>query len=438
MQGVLTPSALLKFDGPSSSANKELSIHRWANWIAGFSGEFVRSAIHQCLAGADSNPIVLDPFAGVGTTLLEANRAGISSIGFEINPYAHLVCRVKLAASQFDIETIRAQTRRYLDWMSQDAKQPRSRRTPPQGFRSRIPFFSPGVEALVLRTLDYIDTLPPHISDVFRVALGSVMVNFSNYSYEPSLGSRPAAGKRLILEAPVALTVAQKLQDMADDIRDFQEKTRGVVPPRSEIHRESFFSVDGRIAGRSIDLVVTSPPYMNNYHYVRNTRPQLFWTGLVQSTQDLKSLEEDNFGKFWQTVRGRRPVPLAFAMPDLEQQIAAIQVIKPEKGIYGGSGWANYVIAYMNDLDKFCSLLERFLKPTGTAVIVIGNSIIQGIELPVQKYLAQIGTQHGLDTEAVLELRTRVGSSIVDTGARLAGHEKRGLYDYAVVLRHAA
>ena len=36
---------------------------------------------------------VLDPFAGVGTTLVESVFAGHNAVGFEINPYALLACR---------------------------------------------------------------------------------------------------------------------------------------------------------------------------------------------------------------------------------------------------------------------------------------------------------------------------------------------------------
>ena len=34
----------------------------------------------------------------------------------------------------------------------------------------------------------------PH-RGIFEIALGAVMVSFSNYTYEPSLGTRKAAGK---------------------------------------------------------------------------------------------------------------------------------------------------------------------------------------------------------------------------------------------------
>ncbi len=435
MEGLLTsPGVDLRFEDPESSANKDLAIHRWAKWIAGFSGDFARSVMRQCLTEDTRNALVLDPFSGVGTTLLEASRVGVRSIGFEINPYAHLVCSVKLAAGEISTETLREHIRCYQASATANGHHQDFRQLAPVGFKSRIPFFSEPVETMVLRTLAYVDTLAPRYQNIFRVALGSVMVEFSNYTYEPSLGSRPGAGKQLVPTAPVVEIISKKLLDMAHDIEELQKDTLGKVIAPSEVYCESFFSAGSRIADHSVDLVVTSPPYMNNYHYVRNTRPQLFWTGLVHAPKELKALEENNFGKFWQTVRAKEPVPLTFALPDLEERVIAIRSIKPERGVYGGSGWANYIAGYMNDLNTFCGLLHRFMKPNGVAVIVIGNSVIQGIDLPVHEYVSKIGGLSGLETISIQMLRKRVGSSIVDSGSRLSGATKRTLYDYAVVL----
>jgi hypothetical protein len=308
---------------------------------------------------------------------------------------------------------------------------------PPPGFRSRIPFFSKTVETKVLHTLDYIQELPQPLRDIFRVALGSVLVGFSNYTYEPSLGSRPGAGKPLIDSAPVGEIVSKKLGHMVEDIALLQQEMRGRKHRSSQtVYCSSYFESDHCIEPGSVDLVVTSPPYMNNYHYVRNTRPQLYWSALATSNNDLKLLEEANFGKFWQTVRGRKEIPLDFVLPNLEQQIAEIRQKNCDRGVYGGGGWANYVSVYMNDLYRFAGLLRRQLRPrTGVAVVVLGNSVIQGSPLPVEKYMAQIAEIHGLKAESTDVLRSRVGSSIVNTGTRLTGDKKYGLYDFAIVLR---
>ncbi len=87
-----SPSA---FNDPSFSTNKTLPIHRWVPWIAGFSSSFVSQALDNYLRRQGT---VLDPFAGVGTTLVEAMLKGHNVIGFEINPYPALACNTKLYA----------------------------------------------------------------------------------------------------------------------------------------------------------------------------------------------------------------------------------------------------------------------------------------------------------------------------------------------------
>ena len=77
------------------------------------------------------------------------------------------------------------------------------------------------------------------VKDLFRVAFGSVMVSFSNYSYEPSLGTRAGAGKPNIDHADVFGTVRRKLLEMQEDIvtfqRDDQTRTNPVCDGSSVI-----------------------------------------------------------------------------------------------------------------------------------------------------------------------------------------------------------
>ena len=78
------------FRDPSFAKNKGLPLHRWVPWVAGFSAQFVEDCIHNYLPCANAGSSVLDPFAGVGTTLVESYVRGVNVFGFEINPYAAL------------------------------------------------------------------------------------------------------------------------------------------------------------------------------------------------------------------------------------------------------------------------------------------------------------------------------------------------------------
>src|SRR5439155_26095825 len=95
----------------------------------------------------------------------------------------------------------------------------------PPHFRSRIPFFGPRAERKVLKALQFINRLRvPPIRDLFELAFGSVMVSLSNYSYEPSLSSRPAVGKAIQDDAPVTETIVTKLLAMKSDVSWFREE----------------------------------------------------------------------------------------------------------------------------------------------------------------------------------------------------------------------
>ena len=107
-------------------------------------------------------------------------------------------------------------------------------------------------------------------------------------------------GKPTQDDAPVAESMITKLLAMGSDVVWFREELgRFARRPEGCVIPDNFLSAMHYLEPASVDLLVTSPPYLNNYHYVRNTRPQLFWLGFVRKPSELKRLENQNFGKYW-------------------------------------------------------------------------------------------------------------------------------------------
>jgi DNA modification methylase len=425
------------FNDPAFASNKLLPIHRWVPWIAGFSSDFVSDALARCLSGRAT---VLDPFCGVGTTLVEAVEHGHDAIGFEINPYAALASRIKANAHLIRLDSLLDESSRFALFYAQKASDgyvPSSRA--PAGFKTRAEFYSPKVLRKVLIVQDFISSIEEQdLRDLFELAFASTMVRYSNYSYEPSLGRRVAAGKQEIEDFPVGQEIARKLREIAEDVGWLQSRMPG-HKPRSRVINASFFECAQHVAPRSVDLVITSPPYLNNYHYNRNTRPQLYWLGFARQPSDFNHLEHSNFGKFWQTVREQERLNLEFDLPgtDLTERLEALRRLNPHKGIYGGSGWANYAAAYFNDCRRFAEGLKYVLRPGGTALVVIGNSILQGVLIPTDAYFGKIAEAVGLELVRIdIPRSTRVGNSIIKSDVRVAkAQDKHQLYEAVVELR---
>lgn len=455
----LAAERLLPLRDTTATENKSLAVHRWVPWIAGFSANFVEDAINAYLPERRRDQHwVLDPFAGVGTTNVEALKAGCNTIGCEINAFAALAAHGKItcvdvSTDQFEDEIttfhsslmeVETEVDRRWDAGVQQpfcplVEGPASRR--PQHFRSRIPFFSPPIEAKFLYALEWVRSLNEPNRTLFKAALGATMVRFSNYTYEPSLGSRPAAGKPLIHNAAVADVVCAKLSEMLDDIRFVKGIHSSRWQPRERvIHNASYFTC--QLPVDSVSLIITSPPYMNNYHYVRNTRPQLYWLELINDPKELRDYESQSFGKFWQTVRQSRPISPTFPLGELSEKIEKLRSLNTERGPYGGPGWANYVATYFNDAKLFLERVKLHLRTDARAIIVVGNSIIQGVEFRVDEYFALLAELVGLKTEAIEVVRTkRVGTSILDSSVRSAPNGRKNgarLYDAAVIVKKVA
>ena len=440
-----TPAEAPGFKDPAFMANRKQPVHRWVPWIAGYSQQFVADALARYLPDYGT---VLDPFAGVGTTLVEADRVGHTAIGFEINPYAAFACATKLKAHRIDPVGLHRSVCAFREFHAEaEASGMAPRTVPPTGFRTRAAFYSPKVLRKVLLAHDFMAAQSDQaVADAFRLAFAATMVGYSNYSYEPSLGRKSAVGRPDVDDYPVMETIAAKVGQMATDCVGYAEERDRRPRQDGYVHHESFLpNQEGRETGyrrldeNSIDLLITSPPYLNNYHYNRNTRPHLYWLGFCEEPGDLKPLETQNFGTYWQNARDRDHVALDPAIDDAEirDTLDEIRARNPEKGIYGGTGWANYAAQYFNDCARFAAGAKWCLKPGGTALVVIGNSILQGVDVPTDRFLARIAETQGLEAVGIhIPRDTRVGNSIVDSTVRAGKTAKATrLYESVVELR---
>ena len=145
-----------------------------------------------------------------------------------------------------------------------------------------------------------------------------------------------------------------------------------------------------------------------------------------------------NFGTYWQNARERERVDLdsVAAVQELEDVLDDVRQRNAHKGIYGGQGWANYAALYFNDCARFSRAAAWCLRPGATALVVVGNSILQGVHVATDRFLAAIAERCGLQAVDIHTPRdTRVGSSIVNSSVRAGTGGGKRLYESIVELR---
>ncbi len=75
--------------------NSNELIHRWSPYVQGFSAQFVQRILDK-YKNQYKSPVILDPFAGSGTVLVQSKLNNLESHGIEINPLLHFIARTKV------------------------------------------------------------------------------------------------------------------------------------------------------------------------------------------------------------------------------------------------------------------------------------------------------------------------------------------------------
>lgn len=108
----------------SPQANEVSPVHRWFRFKESFSAALVRKIISEAAENLGNQLRLLDPFCGVGTTLLAAQQMAldgisVSATGIEYNPFIHFVAHTKANWTLIDPSTLMAAGERALTAMPQ-------------------------------------------------------------------------------------------------------------------------------------------------------------------------------------------------------------------------------------------------------------------------------------------------------------------------------
>ena len=208
-----------------------------------------------------SQTAVLDPFCGSGTTLVECQRRGISSVGIDLNPIACLISLVKTAPEPPALE----------DAASSAVDRARN------ASRVQIPdiprldhWFNPDVQYALASLSNSISGTPVPHQDALRLALSSIIVRVSNQESDTRYAAIHKGTKANdvydgFLRAAARLSNALHQRNYPNRPTDIIEGDTLAIKP-SQIHRP-------------IGMVITSPPYPNAYEYWLYHKYRMYWLG---------------------------------------------------------------------------------------------------------------------------------------------------------------
>ena len=387
--------ALGRYAGPITfRSNETLPVHRWWPYVQGYSAEFVRGVIDA--ADLPRGATVLDPFAGSGTTLVEARRAGARAVGTELLAPAVLAARVK-TAFELDPDALTRAAERVVA---------RARgRTP-----GALPFlretrrqFDPEALQELTRLRDSLPSGDSRVSEAVRLAFGRILIPSSRLHRSPCLGyGRVRVGP----PTPPVERFRAAVREMAEDLTTLAEERRRWGPPAEVAERDA--RAGGWRSG-SVALAITSPPYVNGMDYVMNYKVDLAWLGYARSYGDLASLRRAQVACDNLPRHEAAPYLDTSAVDDpwLGEVLGRIRDNLARKGTYRRNDVHAIVHRYFADLRPVLDGVYRALVPGGRFVVVVGDSLLAGTYVPGDLLLARLGAARGFGIVSVEVARRR-------------------------------
>jgi len=321
-------------------------IHRLHPYPARFIPQIPRELIR--LFGPGDGSLVLDPFCGSGTTLVEALRAGRPCVGVDLNPLAGLLAKVK--TTPLDANLVAVGGTVVQEARSSSAAIPHIPRIDH--------WFELSVQQALARLTEAIERVQPSDTrDALRVALSRIIVRVSNQESD----TRYAAVAKGVDSDEVYRLFARSVAAVDAALREAYGWFSSQRARSSVIVQDVLTLEPTDIGPESVGLVVTSPPYPNAYEYWLYHKYRMYWLGM-----DPLYVREREIGARPHFFRRN---------PQTEHDFA-------------------------DQMEKLFALLSKIVRAGGFCCFLVGRSVIHGRVIDNAHLLAKAAAVHGFSLTA--------------------------------------
>ncbi|MFW6172227.1 MAG: DNA methyltransferase [Elusimicrobiota bacterium] len=330
--------------------------------------------------------LVLDPFAGSGTTLVEAVINNRNALGVDFDKLSQLLCKTK--TSLLDDNQIQ-----YLYKLKNNLFENINNTSD----------FKPDIHNVNHWFPEYniqnLSKLKEKISNIYKLKRDEKIHNLlltcfasiiKKCSYADNTSPKPYVSTRFKKE-PL------KVKESFLKTLELYLKRMEEYKNRRSIGKAFIISEDARQINtpeyeKNVSLAVTSPPYINAFDYVRSLRLENAWLGFYgdSNVKEMKKIQV-----------GTETIPSNIYKKKLRKHENK-KLNSILEGIYERDKKRAFVVLkFFEDMDRNFKEVYKLLKEKAHYVIVVGDSKIKGIDVPTHEILIDIAKRRGYRLENI-------------------------------------
>ncbi len=391
----------------------------------GFSRTLVNYLLDEC-----QPEHVLDPFAGIGTTVLTASGRGVAATGIEVMPVGVLVGTGIAAAANGMSRTVLKRAVSAIRSRIASARPPAPEHAFPHVAITEAAF-PVATERDIGKAREFIAEMDDRATKTLINLACMSLLEVVSYTRKDGQYLRwdTRSGRKLRARMDKGRipsfsdALDRRLSEMVDDLDAVKQIFGGGRP----IFRAgSSLDLLKTLPEGAFDMVITSPPYANRYDYTRTYALELAWLGLDRDAfaslrQCLLSATVENRSKLklLRAGYGDQPESLEHALALYRRQAAlheVLHILRSHLDELGNRHVIRLLEGYFLEMAVIVAELGRVVRPGGSVIMVNDNVQYHGEEVPVDFILSDFAEQSGFTCTDIWTLARGKGNASQQMG----------------------
>jgi DNA modification methylase len=377
-----------------SNKNTTYATHGLHSYAAKCPPELVNYGLENYSQAGDW---ILDPMVGSGTTMVEAIIRGRNVIGFDIDPLACLISKVKSnyicdekIVNAFGL--VKSRVLRDLALLESNAPKSRvqSRAKRPEDFQNIDHWFAPEVVSALSLLTHHIANIPieEDVRDFLWVAFSGIIIAKSSVANARDI----IHSRSHFYEHPKVPNVMEKFEARVKKMQRHMLEFHKLSSTEAVIQKR-ILRGDARylpLQNETVDLVFTSPPYATALDYQRAHFLAIGWMKKALNVT-LKDYRID--GAVY--IGSEKGTVVPYDKSEILSYNIIYNLVSQLEKVDKRKAFLFY--RYFSDMQRVMSEIARVLKPSKHAIIVVCPSHIRKIQIPTHKALKEFGESFGLE-----------------------------------------